>query len=929
MIVRSCVLLLWLQFLTSVKCQDCTLEQFTNSPDFDSNFDISGLDATYTGGRQVRVPCNVGYSGFFKLICTEGKWKPTGSKCEPKSCGHPGDAQFADFRLEVGDDFVFGSRVVYECYRGYHMVSRTNRRRCLADGWDGNIPICEATKCPVIHVGNNVQMLGDAEEATSGNVVRFSCKSSDEILDGLQEIYCKDDGDWSGPAPKCKAIRCSIPQIEHGSVPSGPPEYKEHEVLNFRCDATYKRADERLPRCTKFAGKADWSPTPACKPIKCELTLPPITGTTYDPPYRNMFSPGETVRVTCGEKHWILDTQTTVADVTCKANGDWNTSPLCQEVTCPQYIREEYLYRPINAWRGNKLDDTVRYDCHYGYDAASPDRTATCTRDGWTPKPLCRGRGCAKPVIENSRITSRDKTTYNNGDQLTYECLRGNRDSFTITCDQGGWQGIQRCPGERPCLKPEIRNGFAVGPLEGSVYYSCNVNYKLPTKSWWGQAKCKDGVWDQIHPCIAKGLCGEAPAISNGKVTIKNTRAEIKCNEGYTPETPELTCLDGRWNFNDFTPKTICRATDEHCGPPPKVENGVITVLYRKEYLAGSSVTYQCREKYMLEEENTITCSAGKWETKNIKCVPECEKLSDSRLTVKVAMVKERYLEGDVIEYVCTAPGTNTEGNATCENGMWTKTEECPGIPCQVQELGRGLGISGFPPENNLVNPGNKLRFFCRDEFDLEGSEEIQCLETGKWDASFPTCSEKCIIPALPQTVRISSSVQGNVLSKGDKLSFSCRQSSHIMQGSRTSSCLENGKWSHPPPECEAAVNCPAPPALADGDTKSIISSNSVYQTGDRVEYICKNKYTMDGDPFKTCENGVWTGNMRCLQPCTVNEQIMNQHQIQFRYVSEKKLYAVHKEYITFSCKQWKTRVGRVPMRVQCNDGVMELPTCQ
>ncbi|XP_014881828.1 complement factor H-like [Poecilia latipinna] len=143
MITRSCVLLLWSQLLTSVTCQDCTLEQFLNSRHFDSNFDVSGLDATYSGGKQVRVPCSVGYTGYFKLICTEGTWMPSGRKCEPKSCGHPGDAQFGDFRLVVGDDYVFGSQIVYECNPGYHMVSRSSRRRCLANGWDGTIAVCE------------------------------------------------------------------------------------------------------------------------------------------------------------------------------------------------------------------------------------------------------------------------------------------------------------------------------------------------------------------------------------------------------------------------------------------------------------------------------------------------------------------------------------------------------------------------------------------------------------------------------------------------------------------------------------------------------------------------------------------------------------------------------------------------------------------
>ena len=61
-----------------------------------------------------------------------------------------------------------------------------------------------AQQCPVINVDDNVQVNGDPEEATFGNVVRFSCKSNTEILFGPAEIYCDDSGSWSSEAPKCK-----------------------------------------------------------------------------------------------------------------------------------------------------------------------------------------------------------------------------------------------------------------------------------------------------------------------------------------------------------------------------------------------------------------------------------------------------------------------------------------------------------------------------------------------------------------------------------------------------------------------------------------------------------------------------------------------------------------------------------------------------
>ncbi|XP_054914133.1 sushi, von Willebrand factor type A, EGF and pentraxin domain-containing protein 1-like isoform X2 [Poeciliopsis prolifica] len=928
MITRSCVLLLWSQLMTSVSSQDCTLEQFIKSAHFDSNFDISGLGATYSGGKQVRVPCSSGYTGFFRLICSEGNWMTAGKKCEPKSCGHPGDAPYADFRLVQGDDFVFGSEIVYECNRGYQMVSRFNRRRCLADGWDGIIPVCEAIKCPVIHADNNVHIFGDAEEATSGNVVRFSCKSNAEILSGSQEIFCKDDGEWSDPVPKCKAIGCSVPQIEHGRVLGAAQEYKEHEILHFRCDSTYKWAVERTPRCTKTGQKANWIPTPACKKIQCELTLASIRGTTYSPPNKNMYSPGETVRVTCGEKHWILDMQTTEADITCGVTGEWNSNPICQEVTCPYQILEEHLYNYENARGKNKLGDRIWYQCASYYNPANSDRMATCTRDGWTPKPLCVGTRCENPNIKNSRIIRGYKRTYNQGDQFTYQCLRGNQESVTITCNRGAWNGIIQCTDVPVCQKPEITNGFAVESTNGTIYYTCNENFKLPTKSWWGYAKCEDGGFGQLHSCIAKTSCGEPQAISNGKVTVLSNRGKIECNEGYFAVIPELTCENGRWNYHGHSSKKICNATAQHCGPPPKVENAIVTVSYQKEYLHGSSVTYQCRDKYVMEEEPTITCRDGKWERSNITCASLCEKLSDTRLKVRADMIKEIYMEGEVVQYECTTPGANKEGNATCQSGKWTISEKCPGIPCKVDPLSDGLRHFGRAPRYNLVNPGKKLRFLCGDEYDMQGSEEVQCLDTGKWDGPFPNCSEKCKRSDVPDNIRIISSIQGNFVSTGDTVSFACRQQEHIMQGSKESRCLGNGKWSPSLPQC-AAVQCSAPPLLEDGDTKLFLRSNAVYQTGDKVEYICQNKYIMNGDPFQTCNNGVWEGNMRCMKPCTVNEELLSQHGLYFRVGGATNLYAPHEDHLSFVCLRGKRRVGSVPLRVQCNDGQMTLPTCQ
>uniref|UniRef100_A0A3Q1B2W6 Sushi domain-containing protein n=1 Tax=Amphiprion ocellaris TaxID=80972 RepID=A0A3Q1B2W6_AMPOC len=1030
-ITKTCVLFLWMHLLTFVQSQDCTLQQFVNGPHYDSNFDITGLDDSYAGGRQVRVSCSVGYTGFFKLICVEGRWQTRGNKCQPKSCGHPGDAQFADFHLEDGIDFVFGSKVVYTCHKGYQMVSRTKFRRCTAEGWDGVVPVCEAQQCPAIHVDSNVQVIGDPEDANYGNVVRFRCKLGSEVLEGSTEMYCDENGQWSGTEPKCTEIKCTAPLIANGVVLGGVQEYKENQVLNYQCDPQYKRAEERQSKCMKVVTKAEWSPTPACE-IKCEVKLPALEGTRYEPASPNVFLPGDTLRVLCGEKHWIVDHQTTSAETTCQSDGKWSIRPLCHEVICSN-PRDQNLYSwGVSRYDQKKLGDSAYYRCEYGYKSTSRNDQATCTRDGWTPKPLCRGTYCTKLNIENTDVSHYRRDHYYHNDRVQYTCRNGNKNTFTITCIEGGWTGIKRCV---LLLPSDVPYGFIVGPYQDKLYYTCNDGYKLSTKGWWGEARCIGGVWSGLNQCIDKRLCGETPVIPNGKVNHQVNRgaqsSEIICNEGYYAQNRRLFCHNGKWLLAGpgLSFETICEPTAVHCSPPPKIQNAVVLSSYQKEYLSDSEVTYQCRDKFIMEGEDTIRCNAGQWEEKNITSY--CGKLNNEKQSMNFTSDKDKYMNGDVIEYQCIVPDPEAEGNATCTDGKWIKTVECKVKPCphpdetpngsfqitegedfvfgtaiqyvcnqgyqmvgkdtlncsldgwtgkaptcnrksqyqkqlcfkfrqlilillcsvdirilvstlrgfvdiifcqvstkkfseiitcEVGVLHHDLIVTGMLSASETVPVGDKLLFDCSSEFQLDGSKETECLPTGQWSAPFPTCS------GLAANVVVTPRLSGQTLTKGQKLTFSCSQRGQFIQGNATVECLANGQWSDSFPTCGAPVGCGKPPPLADGDTKETVGF--LYRHNAKVEYICQNVYRMEGGPFKICKNGEWTGQMRCLKPCTVDKDVMRRHNITFTYSSEEKLYAPHNDVIHFSCIYGTRRVDRVGMRQKCIDGVMNFPTC-
>ncbi|XP_061739791.1 complement factor H-like isoform X1 [Nerophis ophidion] len=1108
-ISQSCVLLLWMHALTFIKCQECTLEDFIKGPMFDSNFDTTGLEATYQSQQQVRVPCAVGHSGFFKLICNNGQWQFRGTKCQPRPCGHPGEAQFADFHLELGDDFVFGSQVKYTCHKGYQMVSRTNYRRCVLEGWSGTIPVCEVVHCPAINVEDNVEVIGDAEEANFGNVLQFSCKKSNEILIGSSEMSCDENGKWSNTPPKCEEIKCPAPVIENGFVPSNTDEYKEHEVLFYQCNPKYKQAEGRPSKCTKVGLRAEWSPAPSCEVVKCKVTLPSIEGTSYEPDSMNVFIPGDKVKVTCGQNFWILNSRQTSVVSTCQENGKWTIRPVCQEFTCRNHRDKTVSYWNVYWGQVIKLNTSVEYQCNRGHKPTAGATRLTCTKDGWTPNPPCReilcdskkiqnavnlddgqhiyreydraqfvckssrerftltceARGwrgsvpcaeqqCQNPDLRSAEIVHNDKNYYDHGEEVQYACKNDIDRQFTVTCEFGVWTGIQNCSA---CLEQDVIHGFAVGrPSKEKLYYTCNEGYKLPTKGWWGEATCVDGLWFGLEQCVENNKCAEIPMIANAKVQPNNgngqdQRLQIICKSGYQTQQDHLLCVKGKWDSNGIALDELCSPIGETCSPPPKVENAVILTSFRREFLSGSNVRFKCRQNFMIEGEDTITCQNGQWDTTDIKCTPYCSKpkYADQMMTLHVD--KEKYVNGEILQYRCIRRGEQNEGFTTCVNGKWREPIQCevkpcplpenipngryqlihgedfvfgatiqyfcdegyqmvskidtriclldkwtnhvpicepvhceappkheeivvkglpdndegilpdrfltfscnnPGkqlngspllvcgkdglwdkpfptcedIACKVGAIQPHLSVDQLPPGNQTIRIGHRLRFRCSDDYALDGSEETECLPTGEWKVPFPKCSEPCQITGVPNNVRLSTQLRVRQARRGQRLTFSCLQRGDTLLGKNVVVCLSNGLWSDPFPTCGAPSECQRPPHLPGGDTK--YSTKPTYGHDERVEYICQHYYQMEGEPYKTCKNGQWTGDMKCLKPCTVNRELMNRHGVTFRYKRDGKLYSAHNDIIEFWCVRGTRHDGVLAMRQKCIDGMIDLPTC-
>ncbi|XP_028259030.1 complement factor H-like [Parambassis ranga] len=601
-------------------------------------------------------------------------------------------------------------------------------------------------------------------------------------------------------------VTCGRPQILHGSVSGDTQVYNKDQYLTFECNDGYKAVEDRPSKCSKVGNRAEWIPTPMCEVIKCRVTLK--QGTQYDPRYKNVFLPGETLRVTCEEREWISNRQTTSAETTCQDGGQWTIDPVCREVTCSRPPDRSLQRWDANRGQQIKLGDSVWYTCKPGYKKPSYNTWATCTRDEWTPNPLCKEITCPRKVYPHAEIVGDIQSEYQYNQRVEYACNNGFEGTFTITCRDNGWSPeSQQCRGIT-CNRLDIENA-TISSHKSMYQHNEEVTYR-----------CMDG------------------------------------------KTLTLTCQNGAW----IGPKACSAKT---CEEPELFYGYYHHNLNDSELIYGVIIKYVCEDGYKLVGEgDTNECLLYGWD----KPHPTCQQ-----------------------------------------------------ITCELRASDPNLRVNPRPDDNEPFTVGRKLRFSCIDDLGLTGPSEIECLSTGLWSDDVPTCSEKCQVTKPPQNVNVNPP-EGSRLVKGEQLTFSCRQRGQAIKGKTTVECLENAQWSDDFPTCGDPSYCGKPPPLLDGDTATIVSKLQ-YNHNEKVQYSCQRFYKMQGQPYMTCLNGEWIGEMKCLQPCIVDRAAMNERNIGFRYKYDDKLYALHGDHLNFLCTRG-TPDRQIPMRQMCNDGVITLPRC-
>nr|XP_055073485.1 complement factor H-like isoform X2 [Misgurnus anguillicaudatus] len=685
-----------------------------------------------------------------------------------------------------------GETVKVNCITGFIGMYKF---KCNKGIWERTLDRkCTKKKCghPGDTPNGDFSLLGGNTEFVFGATVQYTCNKGYEMASRINKRTCRSNG-WDNAVPACEKISCKPPNIRHGTIKQRK-EYKKDDILQYECDTGYKPR-QGTPKCTKHG----WTLEAECEDITCELKETKFGMERIVPEGKNFFRVGETVHITCSERYRIFFSKETIKSFKCLHNGEWDYTPVCEEITC-EVPRDNRLYRAWSYFSGNmRLDVRKSYKCLSGYRQVA--REATCTKDGWKPDPLCDDIKCEEPNIPYAKFEKQTKTRYEVDSRIVYHCHTEPQRRIEIICNyQGVWTNIQPCTDKKEyCTTPLVKNGFMDrdSSNEQIIYYSCNLGYKPYFENWWEAAMCTDGTWKDEPKCIRVDECGVWPSIQHGQLNNhpEQSALELKCDSGFKPSHTVIRCINGTWET------ATCELDEQNCVSPPKVDNALIISKPQKLYSSGSYVNYKCRTNFTMKGNNKVECRNATWE-KAPTCEAFCSKplrIVNNAILIDQTQGERKYSHGDTAQYECAEDyESNKKTIAECDARTWIYPQCIKKAQCTKPTINFNKKFVTLLDEKNSFNNFDVLRYTCNEPYDKIPNGTLICKE-GKWNGTFDCTSSICPPPPIiengdfyyeQKTGQVTTLVQ-----------YTCK-SYFVLDKPDTYRC-QNGVWEwDTPPKC-------------------------------------------------------------------------------------------------------------------------------
>ncbi|XP_070602813.1 P-selectin isoform X3 [Erythrolamprus reginae] len=279
-----------------------------------------------------------------QLRCTHlGKWTAATPSCEAAKCPFLHRPENGHLKcLHPNSHFAYGSSCNFSCDAGFQLVGQA-RLDCTALGnWTQEMPSCKAVQCPSLKNPENGKenCSNPYGHFAYYSSCTFSCDSGFELA-GSEKLNCTDQGNWTGEMPICEALKCPELQApENGQLTCSQSygNFTYNSSCVFSCDIGFKRIGSKGLECTatgEWTGFASF-----CEVIKC----PPLKETenmkkNCSHPWGH-FSYSSACHFYCAEGFILNGT----SNMQCQPDGWWSAKmPVCQENPAV-FLKQVLLY---------------------------------------------------------------------------------------------------------------------------------------------------------------------------------------------------------------------------------------------------------------------------------------------------------------------------------------------------------------------------------------------------------------------------------------------------------------------------------------------------------------------------------------------------------------------------------------------------------
>ncbi|XP_064450418.1 P-selectin isoform X4 [Mirounga angustirostris] len=428
--------------------------------------------------------------------------------------------------------------------------------------------------------------------------------------------------------------------------------------------------------------------------------------------------------------------------------------------------------------------------------------------------------------------------------------------------------------------------------------FHCSEGYELNGPS---KLEClASGTWTNEPPqCIAV-QCPPLRTPERGSVTCPHSAeafqygssCRFSCEEGFALVGSEVVQCTASGLWTAAAP--VCEAIA--CGPLESPVHGSMDCSpSSRAFQDNTSCSFRCAEGFRLEGADLVQCTdLGRWTAPAPVCQAlQCHDLpAPNKAQVNCSHPFGAFRYQSTCSFTCNE-GLHLVGASVLQclgSGNWSAPPpECQAIPCTPLLSPWNGTMTCVQP---LGNSGYKstCQFACDEGFSLSGPQILDCTPSGHWTGSPPICEAiQCPELFAPEWGSLACSDTHKEFRVGSTCHFSCNKGFKL-EGPNNVECTASGKWTAPPPTCEAGivpartseVRCPALITPGQG-TVSCRHPLGTFGLNTTCYFGCKAGFTLMGDSALKCRpSGQWTAGtpacrvVKCSELHVIEPGMMN-----------------------------------------------------